>query len=82
MWLVIRGMRYGSGIIWMKAETIIGAFLSGGGGAKDLTLVVPKTFDPRPDIACMVGNICGQIELGAYREAGKFGNEFFPRICF
>ena len=27
-------MRHGSGIIRMKAETIIGAFLSGGGGAK------------------------------------------------
>ena len=35
-------MRYGSGIIRMKAETIIGAFLSGGGGAKNLTLVVLK----------------------------------------
>jgi len=66
----------------MKAETIIGAFLSGGGGAKDFTLVVLKIFDPRLYIACMVGNICGQIEFAAYREAGKFGNEFFPRICF
>ena len=37
-------MRHGSGIIRMKAETIIGAFLSGGGSAKDLTLVVPKIF--------------------------------------
>jgi hypothetical protein len=47
----------------MKAETIIGAFLSGGGGAKDLTLVGLKIFDPRLYIACMVGNIRGKIEL-------------------
>ena len=65
----------------MKAETIIGAFLSGGGGAKNLTLVVLKIFDPRLNIACMVGNICGKIELGAYREAGKDGDEFFLRIA-
>jgi hypothetical protein len=75
-------MRYGSGIIRMKSETIIGAFLSGGGSAKDLTPVIFKNFDPRLNVTCMVGNICGKIELGAYYEAGKDGHEFFSGICF
>ncbi len=70
--LVVCAMRYGIGIIRMKAETIIGAFLSGGGGAKDLTLVALKSRDPRLKVACMVWNICGKIELSAYCEAGKF----------
>jgi len=73
-------MRYGSGIIRMKAETIIGAFLSGGGGAKDLTLIGLKIFDPRLNITCMVGNICGKIELGAYRNARYLSDELFLRI--
>jgi len=59
--LVVCAMRYGSGIIRMKAETIIGAFLSGGGGAKDLTLVALKSRDPRLKVACMVWISVGRL---------------------
>ncbi len=75
-------MRYGSGIIRMETETIIGAFLSCGGGAKDLTPIVFKNFDPRLNVTCMVGDICGKIELRSYYEAGQDSDEFFSGICF
>ena len=67
-------------IIWVECEAIIGAFLSGCGGAKDLTFVILENFDPRLDIARMVGNIGGKTEFGSDNQARKFGDHFFPRI--
>src|SRR5208282_512108 len=37
-------------------------------------------FEPRGDVACVVGDVARKSEGGAHEKARQFGSQFFPRI--
>ncbi len=65
----------------MEAEDVIRDPLRIGRGMEDLALVLLENVEPAANVACMIGNIGRQSDLGADEQARKFGSEFFARVC-